>query len=465
MRKILFIFTLALSGLLYAQDDSFFFEEEFMEEEETVGLPLTVGGFVGFGGYIIPDYDSIADSQKSVEATFDVDVSLETSNIDYIMNINGSLGHLDNADEFPLQDNPASSSIYIDTMFLRYYHSKFDLEIGYMKPVWGNADGIHVVDVLNPIDYSDYFRTMYLERKISQQMIKLNFPVGDSSLLELVYLPTFKGDNIPREGIWTPAYLKNMNETIFMMAYMANPTAPLAILQAQAAAISGTLDVKEPEYFEGSQVAARYTTTVNSFDLGFTYYWGYLKKPTIDPVEVLTTGQLDLVYNRTHTFGLDAAGQLGAFNLKAEGSYELTEDTAGDDPGITNNSLNYILGFDINLPLNNVNLLVQGIGSTVLNSSEITLMDSQYNSDDRYTDLMFMGRLSDNYINETLYLEVSAAYDIFNKDYMIHPEVKYKVNDDIDIILDYLFLGGEEDTDFGQYDNNDMLTLRAEYHF
>lgn len=466
MKKTLIFFLFILSTFIYAQDDSFFFEEDFSEEEEeATGLPVTVGGVVGLGGYIIPDFDSFADSQKSVEATVDLDILVETSNIDYVMNLNGDLIHLDNADDFPLQDNPTGVSAYIDTMFVRYYHELFDMEVGYLKPVWGNADGIHVVDVLNPIDYSDYFRTMYLERKISQQMIKFNIPVGDSSLLELVYLPTFKGDNIPLSGIWTPSYLKNMNDTIFQMVYMANPSAPLATLQSMAAAISGSMNVEESTYFEDSQVSARFTSTVNSFDLGFTYYWGFLKKPTIDPVDVLTTGKLSLIYNRTHTFGLDAAGQLGPFNLKAEGAYELTDDFEGDDPGIMNNSINYILGFDINLPVNNVNLLVQGVGSTIINSNEITVMDPQYNKDERYTDLMVMGRVSDNYINETLYLEFAAAFDIFNKDYMLHPEAKYKINDNTDIILDYLFLGGEDDTDFGQYNDNDMLTLKVEYHF
>lgn len=479
MKSISIVLLLLLSTLLYAQDDSFFFDEEMTEEEDT-GLALQVGGKSGINAHFVPDYDDLDDSDKGFNLFLDLDLILETEHFDISGNIDIELDDYDNLEEFPLQSQRHNSSVYLDTLFLRYYHSRFDLEVGLLKPVWGNADGIHVIDVLNPLDYSDPFGPSYLDRKISQQMLKINAPVGENSLLEISYLPKFEGDYISTTGMWQPYYFKTLEDKIYSIALVkglemareANPGVPDSALlptveasaELQANSIASTLSIDDSEYFVDSQVAARFSTSVNSVDLGFIYYWGFLKQPTIDPDDVLKTGKLNLIYNRVHTVGADIATQLGLFNLKAEVSYNLTSDIEGDDPAVVNNSFNYIVGFDINLPINNVNLLLQGVGSNVINSSEITEVDPGYRDDD-YIDFMLMGKVSDNYINETLFIEISGAYDILNMDYMITPNITYKLNDNLELFSEYMIIGGDLDTDFGQYRDNDTIKLGVEYFF
>lgn len=479
MKKIvLILFTLSLS--LYAQEDSFYFEDEGTYEEDS-GLSLEFGGRTDINGHLNPNYDQLEDSDKGINAAVDLDISLHTELVDISGNIDLEIQDYDNLDEFPLQSQPYTASAFIDTLFIRYYDTYFDLEIGLLKPVWGNADGVHVIDVLNPLDYSEPFGPSYLNKKISQQMIKINIPLGDNSLLEAAYLPKFEGDNISLTGKWQPYYLKTMEDTIYSMALGAamaqakaeNPEATEAMLfsavesiaRAKASAIAATLSLEDSEYFVDSQAAVRFSTSIESVDFGFIYYWGFLKQPTIDPEDVLKTGKLNLIYNRVHTIGSDIAAQLGMFNIKGEISYSYTDDFKGDNGAIKNNTLNYILGFDINLPLNNLNLLLQGVGSTLINSGEITALDPEYRKDSEYTDLMIMARVSDNYLNETLFLEVSAAFDILNHDSMLTPKGEYKINDNFLIYLEYLLLNGDKDTDFGQYRDNDTITLGLEYFF
>ena len=57
--------------------------------------------------------------------------------------------------------------------------------------------------------------------------------------------------------------------------------------------------------------------------------------------------------------------------MRAEAAYYLTEDIAGDDPEVPNNSLEYLLGFDVDLGISSLNLNVQGTGSYILNSDAI----------------------------------------------------------------------------------------------
>lgn len=456
------------SGFIFTQEDSFFFEDNFLEEEGSES-PFSVGGVVGSNGQAIMDYDNLDKSKKEVSIYSDIELLFEGEAFDISGKFDLDLEHWDDFSNFPLQDKKYNTTMYVDTLFFRYYHTLFDLEIGLMKPVWGNADSIHNVDVLNPLDYSDTFGSSYLDRKLANQMIKVNIPIFESSLFEAVYLPIAKGDNIPMSGIWTPYYIKSLEDKILQMvhamALTLDPSAIEADSMSQANTIFNSLSVEEQEYFVDSQLALRYTTTIDSIDLGFTYFWGFLKQPTIDPKEVINTSKLKLIYNRVHTFGIDIAAQLGSFNVKGEFAYNLTEDVKGSEPGIINNEVNYIFGFDINIPINNINFLIQCVGSTIINSNEITVIDSQYRADGNYSDLMLMGRISDKYFNEKFITEISGGYDLFEYDYMVKPELTYKITDNTGLEFSYLILGGDEDTDFGQFRNNDTFTISLELFF
>lgn len=440
MKITIFTLLLLTTLKLFSQEESFFFEEDIDEvEESNITLQLD-GSFKAFGSSFI-DYDDIGESDNSVNSDVDLNLLWESEFVDLSMNIDIKLEDLDDISDFPLQGERFSTDVFFDTLFVRFYHSNFDVELGLLKPVWGNADAIHVIDVLNPLDYSVPFGPSYLDRKISQQMLKFNIPLGNS-LIEAVYLPTFEGDNIPVSGRWTPYYIKTMEEQI----------------------TANSLSIEDPEYLEDSQVALRFSTSINSIDIGGTYFWGFLKQPTIDMDNFINNGTLRLIYNRVHVVGLDLATQVGKFNVKGEFALNLTEDYKGDDPSITNSSINYIVGFDINLPINNINFLIQGVGSGIINSDEITESDPEYRDDD-YVDFALMTRVSDNYINETLFFEVAGAYDFFNNDFMLIPESRYKISDNLDIFIEYLILHGDKDTDFGQYRDNDRITIGLEYFY
>lgn len=463
MKKGLVFLLLVLLTNIFAQDYSFFFEEEYAEDGEEVGKsPLSINSKLNTGTLYIDDTFN-AYAKVGFNALF------EFSGFDINVDISSSISGIDSISNFPLQNKEVKGDSYFDSLYLRYYHSLFDLEVGLLKPVWGNADGIHVIDFLNPIDYSDPFDPTYLDKKIAQQMLKVNIPLGDNSLVELVYLPKFDGDYTETNGTWTPYYIKNMENLIYIMllpiAKMENPGAHDELLnsqvKAQAKALAETLELEDSDYFTDSQASARYTTTLNSMDLGFTYFYGFLKQPTIDPEKVLETGKLKLVYNQLHGFGLDIAAQVGMFYLKGEAAYYLTEDLKGNDPSVINNSFNYIAGFDVNLPINNLNFLVQGVGKTVINNNEITKLDPEFKEE--YNDIMVMARISDHYFNETLFIEVSGAYDFVHSDYMVNPSIEYKLNDNLSLTTEYSLFEGDDDTDFGQFKNNNNFKIEIEY--
>ena len=474
-KRLLSILLLLLSFTLFSQEDSFFSDDDssnFSEVDNSSIFTVDSSSSVDFSGLVMGE-DNFFDLVTTYNWT------IESSYIDIISNVKFDFNNYDSLDSFPLQGNEFPGDIAFDELYLRYYNFLFDLEVGLLKPIWGSADGMHVVDVLNPIDYRSPFGGTYLEGKIAQQMVKINIPIGDNSLLEAVYEPSFSGNSIPDSGIWEPYYLATLRDKIYEMVYEMGysgalaqalsltpgateemvKTSVLTELEDQTDTLYNTLSIEEKEYGIGSQYSGRFTTSLSSIDLGVTYYNGFLRLPTLDPDDVLKTGKLTLIFNRVQTLGLDIAAQAGSFNMKGELAYNLTSDINGDMQGINNNSLGYVVGFDINLPINSVNFMLQGVGDIILSSNSIKTGDPQFSKDNEYSSLAIMGRVSDNYLNEKLYVEVSGIYDAVKMDYFIEPKVTFKPSDSIDIYCEYLLLDGDETGNFGQYRDNDTLKI------
>ncbi len=200
-----------------------------------------------------------------------------------------------------------------------------------------------------------------------------------------------------------------------------NATVSSSAFDAIASASSFSSDdlyennIKSLKYAQGG---ARLTGTLSSIDWGFSYYYGHYKQPSANlenyVSSLLTAAQKDyttevqaiatalvsagysaaeaaelavkkvastlahdgtsklslpsLDYDRLQTFGFEFATVIWKFNTRAELAYNLTEDVAGDNPWVKNNSIAWVGGFDMDLPLHNLNLNVQETGTYILNS-------------------------------------------------------------------------------------------------
>ena len=184
-----------------------------------------------------------------------------------------------------------------------------------------------------------------------------------------------------------------------------------------------------------------------------------------------------LNYDQLQVFGLEAAFVLWKLNTRWEFAYNLTEDIAGDDPWVKNNSLAWVAGFDIDLPIHNLNLNVQETGTFILKNNKIkdgafAQYDVDYNSDDKYTKNKLIVLLSDKWLNEKLTTEVQGIYCIEDKGYMVAPKIEYNVSEGLTFGLRGVYLHCDnENGEFYNFtadsENNDkaFIELTAKYQF
>lgn len=193
------------------------------------------------------------------------------------------------------------------------------------------------------------------------------------------------------------------------------------------------------------QAGLRITGTVGSFDLGASYYYGHYKQPTVDYGKMDSyienvingTGVSDddkfIDYDELQVFGLEAAFLVWKFNTRWEFAYNLTRDFDGTNPYIKNNSIAWVGGFDMDLPIHNVNINIQETGKFILKNDEVDKLgaigDTDYNSDGKYTNNQLVINISDKWLNEKLTTECTTIYGIECKEWCVQPKVSYNVID------------------------------------
>jgi hypothetical protein len=241
------------------------------------------------------------------------------------------------------------------------------------------------------------------------------------------------------------------------------------LLQENADALSAA---PEPDTLEYSQYAVRVSESFGRFDLAAQYYNGFLREPSVIKVDVASQN-VEVDFDRVHHFGTDFSAAAGGFTFRGEAAYLLTEDIEGDDPQVHNNRIEYLAGFDRDLPLSNLNINIQGRGSYILANDEIqagepatgTQPDIEYEEDESYHSNTLIASLSDSYANDTVNPELGFIYNIEDQDMLIRPELELTLKDDSTLTLRGSIFAGDEDTRFGQYDDNDYVEALFTYSF
>ena len=212
--------------------------------------------------------------------------------------------------------------------------------------------------------------------------------------------------------------------------------------------------------FKYGQAGLRITGTVGKVDLGASYYYGHYKQPSANMEKYLLSAMNiangadekysypSLDYDRLQVFGVEAATVLWKLNLRAEAAYNMTDDFSGDDPWVHNNSVAWLCGFDIDLPVSNLNFNIQETGTVVLKSGEIRGLfeeyDVDYDNDGHYTNNKIVINLSDSYLHEKLTAEISAVVGIENKEVLIMPKLNYNIRDGFNVVLRGAYLHSDD---------------------
>ena len=228
------------------------------------------------------------------------------------------------------------------------------------------------------------------------------------------------------------------------------------------------------------QAGARLTGTVGSFDWGASYYYGHYKQPSIDWSAYITSAAANsgtsyelptLAYDQKQVFGLEGATVLGPFNLRAEGAYTLTDDTDGTDAWVHNNSVSWVGGFDIDLPISNINVNIQETGTYILNNDQINgstyeQYDVDYDPTGHYTNDKLVCNISDSYLHDKLNAQATVMWGIERGDVIVMPKLAYTVDSSLELSASGMYIWcADDNSEFAAWKNNSFVNLGVSCKF
>lgn len=365
----------------------------------------------------------------------------------------------------------------IDELTLEAYLGNFVIQAGKMKVVWGKGDKLHVIDNFNANDYKDFLIPDYIDRRISEPMVRVLYNAPNdagpftSNRFEFIWTPFMTADRYAASGRWVPTQVNKLKERLTGIAKES-------IENTVSDSLADNLypDLYQLKYM---QAGARFTTTTGSWDWGLSYYFGRDKRASFDYKKMAPyvqkylegTAEEDdkfIDYDFLQVFGIEAAKTFGAYNFRAEAAYNLTQDIAGDDPKIHNNSVAWVFGFDRDLPISELNINLQTQGKYILNYDEINTTkyaDTEWNTYE--TDNKLVLNISDNLAHGKLKPEVSAIYGFEHFDLIIMPKVTWYVSDGLEFSASGMYMQSfiESRSEFGSWHNNSFVQIAAKYTF
>ena len=485
------IMSLFTAGRIFAQDFGF-------DEPEITGEKKSVLEFGGSGGISARAW---IDTENGYSSFGDIGSRTKTDFFPFF-NLNAAYS-VDRADfEAKLKFNKNSLGDYkwdmLDELTARLYAGDWVIEGGKMRVVWGKGDKLHVVDNFNANDYTDFVIPDYIDRRIAEPMFRViyNSPLSVNLRIEGIVTPVMTADRFAKSGSWAPYKLTEISGIVRdTLGYnLATKLAASEVASVNFAADSTNLALKlaaakaaadyteylsyvnsinsNPESLYPDTAALKYaqaglraTATFGAVDVGVSYYYGHNKQLSVDMKNYLTgynpalkhsTNLPEFSYDKLQVFGIEAAAAVWRFNVRAEGAYNMTDDFAGDKPWVHNNSIAWLFGFDIDLPISNLNLNVQECGKHILKSDAIgsygtypKRFDVDYDSDGIYVSDKLVINLSDKYLNDKLTAECSCIVGIENKEFAIFPKISWNVYGGFNLILSGAYIhANDEDGEF-----------------
>lgn len=449
-----------------------------------------ISGDASLGGRFYFDSDDASDAEARAIPEVEIGLDYEGSSTNFSAKINLS--------ERTLLHNQID---ILDEFHADLFLGDFVLSAGKMKVVWGKGDKLHVLDNFNANDYTDFLIPDYLDRRAGEYMFRVQYNAPSVVRLEAIYTPVMRGEIYAESGRWVPNKVNSLTSAVTQMgggevgnALAAKDTALAELIKNnsleskvayesalenyitllnRANSLSASDLYPNTNRLEYGQFGIYGNFSIGAVDLGVSYYNGHYKQVSTNytKLQSLSTVEDALHYDRLQVFGLDAQAAVGPFTLRAELAYNLTKDIDGDDPWVHNNSISYLAGFDVGIPLHNLNLNVQGTGNFVLKKDKITdgpfkTADTDYDSTGCYSNNKIVVQLKDTFYYEKVEAVVKAIYGFEKKDFVLMPEVSYKIRDGWKAKLSGLFIhnfGDDEDSEFDGWLDNSFIQLTVSY--
>jgi len=313
-----------------------------------------------------------------------------------------------------------------------------DLKAGRQILTWGTGDLVFINDLF-PKDWQSFFIGRDVEYlKAPSDAVKAGF-FSDLANLDVAFTPQFDPDRYitgERVSYW--------NSSLDRLAGRD------AIIHTD----------KPNRWFRDPEIAARLYKNINNYEFALYGYHGFWKSPG-----GLNQTKTQAVFPDLNVYGTSVRGAVGKGIGNFEfGYYESADDQSGSNGLINNSELRFLVGY------------TQEIGKD-FNAGLQYYLEHMLDYD-RHRQSMPVGldreknrhvttlRLTKLLMNQNLRCSLFTYFSPSDKDVYMRPNLNYKASDNLALEVGAnIFFGEEQDTFFGQFENNTNIYTGIRYSF
>ena len=330
------------------------------------------------------------------------------------------------ADRYAIAPRDTGLAIYPAELYIDYYGNWLDLRVGQQYLFWGRADWVNPTDVFNPWDYAN----------MSSDIEDYRIPIPAAKLtiypavghLELIYAPRLIPDKIP------------------------NPLSP------------GVGDSS----LDQAQFGLRYANDLSAIAWSAYAYHGWRKTPELEALQFM--GPPILAYKKLDMVGADFIYTGEKWAIKGEGAYNISEDTAGNDPYTANDNFYGVLGGDW-IPNDDFSLNLQGIVRHYFKYSQS--QDMQTLEAQHLTAFITSPPVTSYSLSSVIRYKVSnfidlqtiAVLNMDQKDWFSLAFISWEMADATHLTLGGMFFDGPAGSEFGNSANADQVFIQLKTSF
>ena len=319
------------------------------------------------------------------------------------------------------------------------------LTIGKQQIVWGKADGLKVLDVLNPQDFREFILDDFDDSRIPLWSVNAEIPLKDI-VVQLVWIPD-------------PTY-HALPEPDSVYAF----TSPLLVPSPPPGVGVVVQEVDKPKrFFADSDAGIRLSTFWKGWDLTLNYLYHYYDLPVLFQERSLSPeGPRVTVtprYERSHLVGGTFSNAFGDMTVRGEVGFSfdrffLADDLDDIDGVVETDELAYVLGLDW-YGIEETLISLQLFQSWIVDDNPSLVRDKVN------TTLTLL--LQREFINDRLVPSILWLHNVNQNDGLARPKVTFELRDEIKIWTGFDVFYGKQDGLFGQFDEKDRVVFGIEW--
>jgi hypothetical protein len=339
---------------------------------------------------------------------------------------------LDDRNEVELRE------LYVDADVGRSY-----LRLGKQQIVWGRADGLKVLDLVNPQDYREFILDTFEDSRIPLWSVKWEVPLGDTWVAQWLFIPDPTFHQVP------PAD----GRFAFSSPELVPRPPPGVDVQIEPARVPD-------DPLRDADAGVQLSAYLGGWDLTLNYLYHYLDAPVRSVVTGPDGATLRTDYRRSQTFGGTVSNAFGNLTLRAELGYSPKRFFATQELLLLDGALHRqatevssVAGVDWTGP------------TDTLISAQVFL--SRAGVDHRAirgtweTDLTLLAER--RWRNETLRGRVLVIHDADRGDGVVTAELSYDYLSNVRVRLQTAGFYGTQRGRFGQFEGRDRVLVAIEY--